>query len=79
MFDTFGKSTGRDYTATIAWLAIAVIFIPAVVFSVHPRYLSLAVAFIGTMACLAMSWVSWTRSSKLTIPTLTGPLRSERN
>jgi hypothetical protein len=70
MFDAYQKSTGREYTATIAWLAIAVIFIPAVVLAVHPRYLSLIVAFIGSMGCVVMSWVSWTRSSKLTIPTL---------
>ncbi|HTR35122.1 MAG TPA: hypothetical protein VMH80_04430 [Bryobacteraceae bacterium] len=71
MFDTYQKSTGREYTATVAWLAIAVIFIPAVVLAVHPRFLSLLLALVGSLGCVIMSWVSWTRSSNLTIPSLT--------
>jgi len=71
MFDTYQKSTGREYTATVAWLAIAVIFIPAAVLAVHPRFLSLLLALVGSLGCVIMSWVSWTRSSNLTIPSLT--------
>jgi len=71
MFDTYQKSTGREYTATVAWLAIAVIFIPAMVLAVHPQFLSLLLALFGSLGCVVMSWVSWTRSSKLTIPSLT--------
>ncbi len=71
MFDTYQKSTGREYTATVAWLAIAVIFIPAGVLAVHPRSLSLLLALVGSLGCVIMSWVSWTRSSNLTIPSLT--------
>jgi hypothetical protein len=70
MLDTYQRSTGREYTATIAWLAVAVIFIPGLVLAVHPRFLSLLLALGGSMACVVLSWVSWTRSSKLTTPSL---------
>jgi apolipoprotein N-acyltransferase len=68
VFDPQMKFTGREYTLTIAWLAIAIIFIPAMTFAVHPGYLALALAFIGSMTCVVLSWVSWKRTSRLTIP-----------
>lgn len=78
MFDTSRKSAGRDYTITVAWLAIAVIFIPMLALAVHPRYVSLGLAFIGSVACVVMSWISWTKSSKASIPTLTSPPRRDK-
>jgi hypothetical protein len=64
------KFTGREYTVSIAWLAIAVIFIPATTLAMRPGYLALSVALIGSIACLVMAWVSWKRTSRLTIPSI---------
>jgi hypothetical protein len=65
------KFTGREYTTTVAWLAVAVLFIPATVFAVRPGYIALSVALVCSMVCLAMAWVTWKRSSRLTIPSIT--------
>ena len=70
MFDPHLKSTGREYTMTVAWLAIAVIFIPAAYLAVRPGGPSLLLTFICSMICAVMAWVSWRRSSQLTIPSI---------
>ena len=65
MFDSETKYAGRHYTTTIAWIAVAVVFIPAMIFALRPNYLTLCLAFIGSAICLAMAWVSWRKSSRL--------------
>lgn len=70
MFDAQQRVTGRQYTITFAWLAIAAIFIPAVVFLARPGYIGLSLAGIGIIACAALAWISWKRSSRLTIPSI---------
>ena len=70
MFDAQMKFTGREYTTTFAWLAMAGIFIPAVTLVVRPGYLGLSLAGIGILACVALAWLSWKKSSRLTIPSI---------
>jgi len=69
MFDSVQKTTGREYTTTVAWLAIAVIFIPATFLAVRPGYVSLSLALICSAICLTMAWISW-KKSRLTIPSI---------
>jgi hypothetical protein len=70
VFDPQMKFTGRQYTITIAWLAIAAIFIPVMAFTVRPGYLAVLLAFLGSMVCVMLAWISWKRSSRLTIPSI---------
>ena len=65
MFDSETKYAGRHYTTTIAWIAVAVDFIPAMIFAVRPTYVTLGLALICSVICLAMAWVSWRKSSRL--------------
>jgi hypothetical protein len=65
VFDSETKYVGRQYTTTIAWLAVAVVFIPAMIFAVRPGYVTLSLAFIGSVICLVMAWVSWKKSGQL--------------
>ena len=71
MFDPPLKSTGREYTTTIALLAVAFIFIPAVVVAERLfGYLSLSLALAGSALCVTLAWVHWKRSSQLTMPSI---------
>lgn len=69
MFDSVQKSSGRDYTRTGAWLAVAVVFVPAAFLAVRPGYISLSLAFVCFAICLAMAWMSW-KKSRLTTPSI---------
>ena len=64
------KFTGREYTTTFAWLAMAGVFIPAVALVVRPGYLGLSFAGIAILACVALAWITWKKSSRLTIPSI---------
>jgi hypothetical protein len=70
VFDAQMKFTGRQYTPTFAWLAMGAIFIPAVTIVVSPGYLGLSLAGIGIIACIALAWVTWKKSSRLAIPSI---------
>jgi len=67
VFESFSKPNGREYTKTVAWLAIAIIFIPAIFVSIGTGFVSLAVAGIGSLICAAMAWLSWKQSPELPI------------
>lgn len=69
MSDAHVKSTGRDYSLTAAWLAIAAIFIPIMLLAFRPGALISSLAFLCAAVGVTMAWVTWKRSSKLTIPT----------
>jgi len=69
VFDSVQRATGREYTRTVAWLAIALIFIPAAFLAVRPGYISLSLAFVGMAISVAMAWVSW-KKSRLTISSI---------
>jgi TRAP-type uncharacterized transport system fused permease subunit len=71
MFDPSEKLTGTSYTTTAALVAAAFIFSPAMLLISHPfgyLTLSLAIAFSGL--CIALAWISWKRSSRLSIPSI---------
>lgn len=71
MFDTKQKSTGTQYTMTVAWLIGAFILSPVVLTASRPvGYISLSLALACSALCVGMAWVSWSRHSKLTIPSI---------
>jgi|SwirhisoilCB1_FD_contig_51_2928277_length_385_multi_3_in_0_out_0_1 hypothetical protein len=71
MFDSHLKSTGRDYTATVALLTVAFIFSPAALIASRPvEYWSLSLAVACSAICVAWAWVHWKRSSQLSIPSI---------
>lgn len=74
MFDPHQKSTGTGYTTTAALLAVAFIFIPAVLVVSRPfGYLSLSLAIACSALCVTLAWVNWKKSSQLSIPSITVP------
>ena len=77
MFDSSRKSTGTAYTATVALVAGALVFSPAILFLTNSfTYFALGVAVAGSAACLAMAWGAWTQTSQLTIPSIVAQRRN---
>lgn len=71
MFDPSQKPTGTRYTPTVALLAVAFIFTPAVLVMSGPfRYLSLSLAIACSALCVTLAFVSWKRFSRLCIPSI---------
>lgn len=71
MFALRQKSTGTEYTLTVALLAVAFIFSPAVLVASGPLgYLSLSLAVACSAICVTLAWVCWKRSSQLSIPSI---------
>jgi len=69
MFDPCRKSTGTEYSLTVALLAVAFIFSPAVLVASRPfGCLSVSLAVACSAMCVTLAWVSWKRSSQLSIP-----------
>jgi hypothetical protein len=74
MFQTSQKTSGIDYTATIALAALGIVFSPAVILmSGHFDGGRVTMALIFSAACLLLSWVSWHYYSRRSIPTLENP------
>jgi hypothetical protein len=69
VFDSAQKTSGYDYTKTVAWLAIAFVLIPAAFLGFRPHYISLPVTFVCMAICVTMAWMSW-KKSRLTIPSI---------
>lgn len=73
MFDAHQKSTGTQYTMTIALLLVAFVFSPAVLFVLTPiGYVSVSLAIACSVLCVGMAWSNW-KNSKLTIPSIAAP------
>jgi hypothetical protein len=71
MFDTQQKSTGTGYTTTVAFLVVAIIFIPAaLIFSGHYGYVSVSLAIACSALCITMAWVTWRKLSQRTISSI---------
>ena len=68
MFDSFLHPAGREYTVTVALLAAAFIFIPALVAVSQPSSFSPAIA--ASALCLTVAWMHWKRSRKAPIPSI---------
>ncbi|MBI4903412.1 MAG: hypothetical protein HY820_07250 [Acidobacteria bacterium] len=74
MFANETKSTGTQYTLTVALLALAFVFSPAVLLlSGRTGYLPISVAVASSALCVILAYVNWTRNSRLTIPTIQTP------
>jgi asparagine N-glycosylation enzyme membrane subunit Stt3 len=74
VLDSHRKSTGTQYTTTVALLILAFIFVPAVLILSRPLgFISLWLALAASASCVAFAWVSWKRHSQLTIPSLDTP------
>ena len=68
MFDSYLYSAGRDHTVTVALLAAAFIFIPALVAVSRP--LSYSPAIGASILCATVAWFHWKRSRKVSTPTI---------
>lgn len=74
MFDSHQKSTGTQYSGTVALLIVACIFSPAVLIVSRPfGYVSISLALACSALCVAFAWVNWKKYSQLTIPSLETP------
>lgn len=59
-------SAGTGYTATIAYLAAAFVFIPAVLVASRPLgYPAISLAIGCCAACIALAWASWRKSASV--------------
>jgi len=71
MFASGQKSTGTEYTTTVAFLVVAFIFSPAILLFFRPMgYLSVSLAVVCSAICVVMAWVNWKKSSQLSIPSI---------
>ena len=71
MFATQQKSTGTGYTTTVAFLVVAFVFSPAaLLFSGHFGYISVSLAIVCSVICVALAWFTWKKSSQLTMPSI---------
>ncbi len=71
MSDPSQKLTGTGYTTTVALLAVAFIFSPAMLVVSRPfGYLSLALAIGCSALCVTLAWVRWKKASQLSIPSI---------
>lgn len=71
MFDRSLKNTGRDYTLTVALLAIALLFSPIILFTSRPLgYSAIALTLAISASCTSLAFLSWKKLSQLSIPTI---------
>ena len=65
------KTTGTQYTTTVALLIMAFIFCPAVLAASRSAgYVSLSLAIAFSALCATLAWLHWTKFSRLTIPSI---------
>ena len=68
------KHTGTNYTATVALLIVAFIFIPAILIVSRPfGNVSLALAIACSVICIGLARMNWMKSSQLSISSIAGP------
>jgi hypothetical protein len=71
MFDSHQKSTGTGYILPVALLTVAFIFNPAALVVSRPfGYVSLVLAIVSSALCVTLAWLTWEKSSQLSIPSL---------
>lgn len=71
MFYNSQKPTGTGYTTPVAFLIVALVFIPAaLMFFANFGRVAVVLAIGLSVACLGMAWRSWKKSSRLTIPSI---------
>jgi hypothetical protein len=71
MFHPQQKYTGRRYTASVALLTVAFVFVPAVLAASRPfGYVLLSLAAVCSCLCAILAWFSWARWSHVSIPSI---------
>jgi hypothetical protein len=72
MLESYQTSTGTGYTTTVALLAVAFVFSPAILFLSRPfGYGAAAVAVTCSVLCAGWAWINWKKSSRLSMPSIT--------
>ena len=75
MFEPQSKTTGTQFTTTVALLLMAFVFIPAVlILSGRFGNLAFSLAAAGSGLCVVLAWFSWTKYSRLSIPSIEQPV-----
>lgn len=65
------KPTGTNYTATVALLIVAFVFIPVILITSRPiSYFSLAGAIVCSLVCISLARSNWTKFSQVSIPSI---------
>ena len=71
MFDARQKRTETAYIATVTFLVIAFLFIPALMLVSRPLgYVSISLAIACGGVCVGLAWVNWKKSSQISIASL---------
>jgi hypothetical protein len=71
MFDAHQTSARTGHTTTVAFLAVAFIFSPAILVISRPLgYVSISMAIACSVVCVALAWVNWKRSSPPSRPAI---------
>lgn len=71
MLESYQKSTGTGYTTTVALLAVAFVFSPAVLFISRPfGYGAVVLAVACSAGCAGWAWIHWKKSSQLSMPSI---------
>ncbi|HXP84983.1 MAG TPA: hypothetical protein VN841_09695 [Bryobacteraceae bacterium] len=79
MFESQQKSTGTQYVITVALLAVAFIFVPAVLIVSRPfGYFGISLAIACSTLCAALAWFNWKNNTQVTIPSLETPLERSK-
>jgi len=74
MFIPKSRSAGTQYTTTVALLAGAFIFIPAVLVASRPLDMfTFSLAIAGSLFCAGLAWVKWNKHSNLTTLSIISP------
>jgi len=70
LFDSTPHSAAREHTTTVALLALAFIFIPALTAVSQPfSYVSVSFAISGSAVCVILAWIQ-SRPPKVCIPAI---------
>lgn len=65
---TSRASTGSGYTRTVAYLAVAFIFSPAVLVVSRPvGFIAISLAIACSALCVTLAWLNWRKFSQLSI------------
>ncbi|MBZ5674477.1 MAG: hypothetical protein LAP61_09550 [Acidobacteriia bacterium] len=71
MLESYQKSTGTGYTPTVALLAVAFVFSPALLFISRPfGYGAVTLAAACSTVCAGWAWINWKKSSQLSMPSI---------
>lgn len=74
MIFTHQKRVGTQYSVTVALLAAAFIFSPAILILSRPiGSASVLTALAGSTSCILLAWFNWKKYSSLTVPSLETP------